>query len=432
MKGETVPSSWMVVRRLAEVARIVAGEGLARRVKGVEGHGISEVLDRLGGAFVKGAQILSTRRDLVGAELAGELARLQDRVRPMPAGDALQVIAAVCPSCAVRARPGVEAGAVASGSIACVYRVPGPAGDIALKVRRPEAWSQLHADTRIIRWAARLLARLPGASGIPVREIADQVCEAVLMQLDFDRERLHLERFSDAMADAPGVVVPRVVPAMCHDGVLAMEYVEDLRRTRPHEMGEAERSSATQLLVSAVYRSVFLVGLAHLDLHQGNAYLIDQRTVAVIDFGFAYQLSESARRRFAQFIGGMIESDGPGCAETLLASATGRLDDADLVTFRRDVSRLVEVSAGRSVAQFSLPEFAGALFDIQRRCGVYADPEFVFPILCLLALEGAVNEWAPDMDFQLEAAPYVLTVLLEADVPGSLEDTTAGSVAGIS
>ena len=418
-------SPWVVLRRLADVVAVAATAGAARLLRGGESHGMSEVLDRLGGAFLKGAQILSTRRDLVGEQLADELGRLQDRVRPMRGRDALRVVSDACPACAARVREAVEAGPVASGSVACVYRVPGPAGDVALKVRRPDAVAQLHADTRIIRWGARLLSRLPAASQMPVREIAEQVCDAVLMQLDFERERRHLERFGEVMADVPGVLVPRVVPEMCHDGVLAMEYVEGLQRGRPLELGAVDRSSATQLLVGAVYRSVFLAGLTHLDLHQGNAYLIDRDTVAVIDFGFAYELSESARQRFAAFIGGMIEADGPGCAETLLESATGRLADADLVTFRRDVARLVESNAGRSVAEFSLPRFAAALFEIQRRCGVFADPEFVFPILCLLALEGAVNEWAPDMDFQLEAAPYVLTALLEAQVREPLAELPA-------
>ena len=47
--------------------------------------GCASALERLGPIFVKFGQVLSTRRDLLPADIADELARLQDRVPPFPA-----------------------------------------------------------------------------------------------------------------------------------------------------------------------------------------------------------------------------------------------------------------------------------------------------------------------------------------------------------
>ena len=43
--------------------------------------------------------------------------------------------------------------------------------------------------------------------------------------------------------------------------------------------------------------------------------------------------------------------------------------------------------------------------------GLYADPQFVFPILSLIVLEGTARDVCPDVDFQAEAVPFVLLAL---------------------
>jgi ubiquinone biosynthesis protein len=43
---------------------------------------------------------------------------------------------------------------------------------------------------------------------------------------------------------------------------------------------------------------------------------------------------------------------------------------------------------------------------------LFAEPAFIFPMLSLLSLEGLVKAHHPLMDFQIEAAPYVMQSLL--------------------
>ena len=51
-------------------------------------------LTALGPAYIKFGQILSTRADVVGTELAGQLRMLQDRLPPFPTDQARQIVAA--------------------------------------------------------------------------------------------------------------------------------------------------------------------------------------------------------------------------------------------------------------------------------------------------------------------------------------------------
>ena len=62
--------------------------------------------------------------------------------------------------------------------------------------------------------------------------------------------------------------------------------------------------------------------------------------------------------------------------------------------------------------------FATEMFDLQRRHGVHAAPELIFPLLSLLVIEGTIRDLNPDVDFQ-EAAKPVLVKGLFGTTPTS-------------
>jgi ubiquinone biosynthesis protein len=68
-------------------------------------------------------------------------------------------------------------------------------------------------------------------------------------------------------------------------------------------------------------------------------------------------------------------------------------------------------ATGTRAGEFSLAAFATRLFDLQRRYGIYAAPEFAFPLLALLVIEGMVNELDRDVDFQALAVPVLMRAI---------------------
>jgi ubiquinone biosynthesis protein len=373
---------------------------------------LARLLERLGGAFVKVGQLAATRVDLVGPTAARALSRLHDRVLPMRPADAAAVVGLALPALADKITPALSNAPVASGSIASVYRVE--IGDrlVALKVRRPETVVELRADLAAMRVVAAIATRLPGLKRVPMREIVEQVGGCLVDQLDFRAESEKLSELGAHLAAFPDLIVPAPLPEFCGDGVLAMEFVDGLRPDSAALVPAELRASQVERLVRAVYRLLFIAGFVHVDLHQGNTYFRPDGTVVVLDAGFTFRLGPIAQLRFTQFFGGMVRGDGELCAETLLATVTGISARSDTDAFRRDVAALVDRNAGIAVRDFDLPGFCFELFNLQRRHGLYAAPEFVFPMLSLLSLDGLVKQHHPDMDFQLEAAPYVMQSLL--------------------
>jgi ubiquinone biosynthesis protein len=150
-------------------------------------------------------------------------------------------------------------------------------------------------------------------------------------------------------------------------------------------------------------------------MHPGNLYLHRTAEVVLLDAGFVVGLSPIVRQLFAQFFMNMSLGRGEECADVVLRSAEHVPEGCDIDLFRQGIVDLVKINHRRTAGQFRLAPFAAALFDLQRRSGIAAAPEFVFPLVSLLVLEGMINEFDAGVDFQAEAIPTLLTALRAPD-----------------
>ncbi|GAA5115562.1 ABC1 kinase family protein [Haloechinothrix salitolerans] len=418
-------STGPLVRRLVEI-----GLTLARRVAVLVVLTVRSVLSgrrartdtwlldtitALGPAFIKVAQMLSTRADLLPPRHCRTLAALHDTVLPIPARELAPVLErALGPETTRALVVTAEHGGtpVASGSIACVYRTTLPDGrDVAVKVRRPGIETTLRIDLTIMRRLGGMAKYLPGLRGVPIAEIMTQLGDAVYAQLDFDAERRNLASLQANLVEYKTVLVPEVYDELCTEDVLVMEFLPDLRRRTPDELSEEDRTEAVLAALHAVYQMLFHDGLVHCDLHPGNLYLGPGARAVIVDAGFTVRLTQDAQDKFSSFFYYMSVGKGEKCAEVVLSTATARAG-TDEDGFRREIVELIDTHTGVAAAEFDLIHFATSLFDIQRRYNLYADPQFVFPILSLLVLEGAMRDFAPDIDFQDEAIPFLAGAMI--------------------
>ncbi|KOX21760.1 hypothetical protein ADK67_25775 [Saccharothrix sp. NRRL B-16348] len=389
------------VRRRATAGGRTTGRSLAERVTGLLGV--------LGPSFVKGGQILSTRQDLLPEHWRAELRRLYDDVPPpsrRSIGHALRRAYGEresWPFTEFDPRP------TACGSIASVHRAVLADGRVvAVKVRRMDIERTMGLDSELLRGLARALRRVPALKRVPLDDLVGQVADAMVRQLDFTAEHQALKTLRRNLGGLPFVRVPEPVDDLCADGVLVMEYLPGLAPFRPDSLSPDRRREIATRTLQVVYRMLFTDGVVHCDLHPGNLYLDRDLDVVILDAGFVVELPDRVRRLFSAFFANMVLGRGRRCADIVIESASSWTGDGSLDGFRREMAELVERETGARSGDFELAVFATRLFDLQRRHGLYAAPEFVFPLLSLLVVEGMIKSLASDVDFQAEALPILL------------------------
>lgn len=300
----------------------------------------------------------------------------------------------------------LDRAAVASGSIACVYRATTVHGAVvAVKLRRPGVERVMRQDLTLLHalvWAA---SWWPSLRRVPVGEIVSQLSAVLLTQVDFDRERTALEQFRQNLSSIPKVWVPRVMGDLCRSGSLVTEFIPNLRTEVPP--AGLKRIQFADSALTAIYRMLFLDGVVHCDMHPGNLYFLASGQVVVLDAGFHVQLEDRVRLLFADFFLNMALGRGERAAQIVVKSSEGLEEGADVASFVSAMGALVERSHGQSAQEFSLIQFATEMFDLQRRFGVKSAPEIVFPLLALLVIEGTIRALNPDVDFQEAAKPML-------------------------
>ena len=380
------------------------------------GRTLAEVFEALGPTYIKLGQILSTRRDLLSEPVIRHLERLQDRLPAIPFRLVPPLFRREFGIDLAEAFTAFERSPIASASIASVYRGRLPDGRVvAVKIRRPGIERRIAADLRLLRAATGLCGLLPWFRLLPLRPAVNEFGTCLVRQLDFRLEAAANRRLGAALAWEQGVIVPELVEELCSSSILTMEFIEGLQLP-----AEPSRRRARQALLAglhALYRMIFVEGLIHCDMHQGNLHFLPDGRAALVDFGFMAEFARADRLKFAEFFYTMATNDGVRCAQITLETAASYPPDLAYDAFEADVIALVNRAAGARAREFQVADFVLSLFDLQRRYRVLGTTAFTMAIVSLLVFEGIAKDTYADLDFQREAYPFILRASIRPHRP---------------
>jgi ubiquinone biosynthesis protein len=268
------------------------------------GRRLREMLDELGPTFVKFGQLLSTRPDVVPPDIVTELRGLQDDVKPFSFDQVRLVLEAELELEVEQAFLEFDELPIASASIGQVHRAVLPDGrEVAVKVQRPAAPSQIEADLGLLYQAARLLKeRVRALEFIDPQELVDEFARSIRLELDYGHEARNAETFHRNFARDDDVVVPRVIRQYSTMRVLTLEYLRgtkvselDLEAMRPDE-----RRAVAYRMADTWMTMVFRHGFFHADPHPANIFVLETGELGLVDFGQAGKLTDEDMTRLTR------------------------------------------------------------------------------------------------------------------------------------
>lgn len=387
-----------------------------RRQYSAIGRFLRRVLASSGGALPKFGQILSTRPDLLPAELCKELAFLQDGMPEITASSLYSILREAPCS---RELQSLNALPEATGTIAQVHRacLNGIAEDVALKIMRPGIAHVIEVDCALAVTLLPFLQKLPNLCSIPVRDAVQMACSTIQRQTDFHREARNLDSLRQDLSVFPEVVVPAVHWNECSDQVLSMEYVKGLRKITDPTIPDAQARELIKVGLHCLYRMIFETGRIHCDLHPGNLMVNENGRLVVLDAGLVIEITPETRASFAEFFVAIALRNGRRAANVVRTTATAVPATLDRKRFDADIDDLIQRTGGLSARNFQIAAFVAELFAIQERHGMLGTSRFSMIILAMLVFEGTAKQRYGTLEFQKEAIPFVMDVLIRKPVP---------------
>jgi ubiquinone biosynthesis protein len=385
-----------------------------RDISAPRGVRLRQALEDLGPIFVKFGQVLSTRRDLMPADIADELAKLQDRVPPFNSELAVEQIRRALGAHPDELFAKFDRMPVASASIAQVHFAELKDGtEVAVKVLRPGMKRSIDEDIALMRIAAGWVEKL-WADGrrLKPREVVAEFDKYLHDELDLMREAANASQLRRNFTGSDLLLVPEMFWDYCSTSVIVMERMRGIPISQTERL-LAEGVDLKKLSrdgVEIFFTQVFRDGFFHADMHPGNILVsVEPATFGryiALDFGIVGTLTDFDKEYLSQNFLAFFRRDYKRVAEAHIESGWApketRVDELESA-----VRACCEPIFDRPLRDISFGQVLLRLFQTSRRFNVEVQPQLVLLQKTMLNIEGLGRQLDPDLDLWKTAKPYL-------------------------
>ncbi len=346
-------------------SRIIRSKNLLEELDATDPERIRLVFEELGTTFIKFGQILSTRPDIVGIDIANELVRLQDNVPPDSFKLIKKEIEGELNSPLNEIFLEFNEIPVATASIAQVHQAKLKDGTlVAVKIQRPNIIEKIKKDIGIMRFLGGLLEqRISNLKYYNISGVIDEFERAIIKELDFELEARSMEKFRSNFENNNKIYVPKNYPNYSSIKILTMEFVDGVKITEvPQSDVIADGKTLAKIGAECYFRQIFKYGFFHGDPHPGNLLVKNNNVICFIDFGIIGHLDMDFVNNLAELFVFIFKYDINGIINQMLYMEI--IDDTvDIQSLKYDLIDLLDEYYGAGIQnlggfinQFSTPD----------------------------------------------------------------------------
>ena len=391
---------------------------------------VTRALSALGPAYIKFGQVLSTRPDLAGEELAKQLRVLQDRLPPFSIEEAKKTFF-------------IETGLladevfdefsepIAAASIAQVHKVRlrETQEELALKVLRPGIEKAFRKDVDAFYLLAGLVNFFaPFARRLRPIEVIEHFEGIVLSELDLRLESSSASKFKDTTKNDDDFNVPSVNWKLSGKRVMTMSWVEGIALGDIKSLEDAghDKSILGERVLQLFLNHALRDGYFHADMHQGNLKVSLDGKIIAFDFGIMGYIDEYTRRVYAEILYGFIKRDYKRVAEVHFEAGYVPMD-RDVEDFANALRAVGEPIFGMDAANISMGKLLAYLFEVTERFGMETRTELILLQRTMVVVEGVARSLSPNINIWKTAQPIVENYIRKSIGPKAILNDIANT-----
>ena len=378
------------------------------------GVALRETLVRLGPIFIKFGQALSTRPDIMPADIMAELSKLQDNVPPFASEEVIRILEATYGESPYTMFDGFDPLPLASASIAQVHSAYLKTGEsVVIKVLRPNIRAIIDRDLAILRKMAKMIDQRWWASKyLKPKDLVAEFERNLLEELDLQTEAANAAQLRRNFQDSPLLYVPHIYWEYVRENVMVMERVygipaSDLDQLRSHGVNLkklAERG--LHVFFTQVFRDCFF----HADMHPGNVFVSptdpENPQYICVDFGIMGTLDENDKRYLAENLYAFFNRDYRRIAvlhiESGWVSAKTRVEE-----FESAIRTVCEPIFEKPLKDISFAQLILQLLQVGRRFHMEIQPQLMLLQKTLFAVEGLGRRIYPELNIWVTGKPFI-------------------------
>ncbi|WP_426060135.1 ABC1 kinase family protein [Hymenobacter sp. B1770] len=405
------------LRRLVSQSRRLSWQRSERQVfETTRWERVRLIIEELGPTFIKLAQAMSNRADLLPQALIDEFEKLQSNVPPFDVAIARQIIEQELGRPITEVFSEFDDTTLGSASIGQVHRARLLTGEeVVVKVQRPGVREKVRSDLALLHELVRLTAGFLQKQGLSnPQDIVDAFERSMSKELDYTAEARSMEQFRKLYEDYTTFYIPKPFRELSSERILVIEFVSGCKITDKPQLLEWGLSPevVAETGMDIYLTQIFEFGIFHADPHPGNVLVQPDGTVVLIDFGMVGRLTKQQKYAFAGVFIGMARQDARNMALSFRRLAL-TAEIPDMRMFESDLSQLIEDFATLDVKEMSMSDLADALQTVIYNYKLQV-PGAVFLILrALVILEGIGKVLHPRFNTFEFVRPYGAKIIRE-------------------
>ncbi len=375
-----------------------------------KGEKLALALQTLGPGFIKLGQALSVRSDLVGDEIADDLATLQDSLPPFETALARQLIEDEFGKPLDDIFSSFEDEAIAAASIAQVhFAITTDDQPVAVKILRPGIEVAFERELELLHWLAENVERhIPKARRLRPVEVIDTLSETVAMEMDLRLEAAAGDELRASFEGDERFKVPGMDWSRTGKRVLTSERVSGVPIDEVTTLENAGHDIETLVanMARAFFLQVFRDGFFHADLHPGNLLVDEDGAIQAVDFGIMGRLDKQTRYYLAEMMIGFLTADYAKVAAVHFRAGYVPSSQSE-EAFAQAARSIAEPILGLPLKDISLARLLAQLFTVTERFEMQTQPQLLLLQKTMLVAEGVGRRLHPETNMWEMARPLI-------------------------
>ena len=372
---------------------------------------IAKALNELGPSFVKLGQLISTRPDIIGNEIAEDLSLLRDNLPPFNQSDAIKIIESELGN-KIEAIFENFSKPIAAASIAQVHFGEivegGKTISVAIKVLRPNIDTIIYQEMERLEWLTSFMENFSEFKRLRPKSIIQKAKEVIKFELDLRYEAAAASELSENTKIDETFYVPEIYWEKVSKRVLTMEKVNGTPADKIKKLIDNNfniKKSASNLIVNFL-RQAIRDGYFHADLHQGNLFLNKEGNLLAVDFGIMGRLDKKNRKYLAEIIYGFIRQDYLHIAK--IHKEAGLIDNnVSTEDFSQALRSIGEPIINQKAKNISMGNVLVQLFDITKQFNMSLQPQLLLLQKTMITVEGVARKLDPEINFWDVSKPEI-------------------------
>jgi ubiquinone biosynthesis protein len=377
---------------------------------------IRRAIEELGPTFIKFAQILSNRPDLIPSGLLEEFKKLQSNVPPFKFEQVKEIIENSTGKPINRTFRYLAQKPVGAASIGQVHKGKLLSGEmVAVKVQRPNVRQTIETDISILKYIVRLSEKYIQRQGLlnPM-EVIEVFEKVIIKELNYEKEARNLALFKKYYEKNDRFYVPKVYPKFSNDKILVQEFIYGCKITDIETLKSwgIDRKKLAETGLDIYLSQIFEHGFFHADPHPGNIIIQNDGTICLIDFGMVGKLIKADKFHLAGIFIGMAQQD----ARKMTVSLQQLALDSEVDNFKAlegDLAELIEEYGTLNLGETNVSALATQLQKIIYKYQLRLPPSIYIILRALTILEGIGKMIYPELNFYDFLKPYGVKIFKE-------------------